>query len=62
MLQMLDSALYPDKAYQLQWLRTFLQFQYERDGKPVTSITDTDVERLYVQVQKFALVSDWSLV
>ena len=51
-----DYNLYPDKPYQMNWLRTFLEFQFERDGKSAHDVRECDVERLYVQVQKFALV------
>lgn len=46
---------YPVRETQLQWLRYYLQAQ---KGMAVTS---REVERLYVQVNKFALVSacDW---
>jgi len=53
----LDFSLYPDREYQLGWLRNFLQFSYEATGRDVSNVTDKDVERLYVQVNKFALVS-----
>jgi len=53
----LDFSLYPDREYQLGWLRTYLEFSYEERSRDVSSVTDTDVERLYVQVNKFALVS-----
>jgi len=49
----MDFSLYPCREYQLGWLRMFLEARYEDSG---CSVTDTDVERLYVQVNKFALV------
>lgn len=50
-----DYCQYPVRETQLQWLRYYLQAQ---KGMAVTS---REVERLYVQVNKFALVSacDW---
>jgi len=52
-----DFSQYPDREYQLGWLRNFLEFYYEETGRSASSVTDVDVERLYVQVNKFALVS-----
>jgi len=56
----LDFSLYPDREYQLRWLRTFLEFSFEESGRSASSVTDVDVERLYVQVNKFALVGGLS--
>jgi len=53
----LDFSLYPCREYQLGWLRYFLECSYEESGRSKSSVTDVDVERLYVQVNKFALVS-----
>ena len=52
-----DYSLYPDRDYQLKWLRTFLEFKAIQKGSSSTKVTDHDVEVLYVQVNKFALVS-----
>lgn len=46
-----DYCLYPARETQLQWLRYYLQAQ---KGMAVTA---SEVQRLYVQVNKFALVS-----
>uniref|UniRef100_G1PBL0 ethanolamine kinase n=1 Tax=Myotis lucifugus TaxID=59463 RepID=G1PBL0_MYOLU len=46
-----DYCLYPGRETQLQWLRYYLQAQ---KGMAVTS---SEVQRLYVQVNKFALFS-----
>lgn len=46
-----DYSRYPARETQLQWLRFYLQAQ---KGMAVTS---REVDRLYVQVNKFALVS-----
>ena len=50
-----DYCLYPSRETQLQWLRYYLQAQKGM------AVTPREVERLYVQVNKFALVSacDW---
>jgi len=55
--QKLDFSLYPDRECQLRWLRNFLEFSYSENGQNALSVTDKDVERLFVQVNKFALVS-----
>lgn len=50
-----DTSLYPDREFQLRWLRHYLEEWYHiMDRGPVT---DDDVELLYVQVNKFALAS-----
>lgn len=46
-----DYCLYPSRETQLQWLRYYLQAQQGM------AVTPREVERLYVQVNKFALVS-----
>jgi len=51
-----DFNLYPDRDYQLGWLRTFLELSFTEDGRSASDVTDVDVERLYVQVNKFSLV------
>jgi len=51
-----DFSLYPDRDYQLGWLRTFLELSFTEDGRSASDVTDVDVERLYVQVNKFSLV------
>lgn len=58
----IDYAKYPSRDYQLEWLRVYLE---EFEGN--TEISDDDVERLYKQVNKFALGSHflwtiWSLI
>ena len=53
----MDYTLYPGKDYQLGWLRNFLEFQFQRDGKNPEDVGEMDVERLYVQANKFTLVS-----
>ena len=53
-----DYDLYPDKAYQLTWLRRYLEFESTAKGRSPSEVTELDVERFYVQVNKCACVSD----
>ena len=53
----MDFSRYPDKTYQLDWIRYYLERQAELNGRPSTSVTDRDVEECYVKTNKFALVS-----
>lgn len=53
-LDVADKSRYPSKEFQLQWLREYLEtWRAQDDG----SVTRSDVERLYVHVNKFALAS-----
>ncbi|XP_013406296.1 ethanolamine kinase 1 [Lingula anatina] len=52
-----DYSLYPDKDLQLKWLRTYLECEKELKNLPASDVTDKDVEILYVQVNKFALLA-----
>ena len=53
-LHSVDCSLFPDKQYQTAWLKIFLEFKAELlDG---ATVSENDVERLYVQVAKFVLV------
>lgn len=62
-----DFSRYPDRSFQLAWLRTYLEFWNQgRSGAP-REVSSCDVETLYVQVNKFALASHfmwglWGLV
>ena len=53
----MDYSLYPERSLQLQWLRAYLEAykEYVRQGPEVSN---TEVEVLYVQVNRFALVSE----
>ena len=51
-----DFSRYPDKAYQLDWIRYYLECKAEQNGKPVSSVTERDIEECYVKANKFALV------
>ena len=52
-----DFSRYPDKEYQLDWIRYYLQCKTEQNGGSPADITDRDIEECYVKVNKFALVS-----
>ena len=56
-MDVVDFSLYPDRDYQLAWLRTFLELKFAESGRPASDVKIIDVERLYVQVNKFSLVS-----
>lgn len=51
----MDYSHYPERAFQLQWLRSYLEAYKEHKGQG-SEVTDREVETLYVQVNKFALV------
>lgn len=51
----MDYSFYPDRAFQLQWLRSYLEAYKEHKGQS-SDVTDREVEILYVQVNQFALV------
>lgn len=57
-----DFSRYPKRDFQLAWLRVYLQEYLQR-----SDITDAEVERLYLQVNQFALAAHmlwavWSLI
>lgn len=52
----LDYSLYPNREMQLEWLTTYLQ-AYKHFTKKREAVTDCELETLFVQVNKFALVS-----
>lgn len=55
-LNEVDYSHYPDRAFQLEWFRSYLQAYKEyKDQKD--AVSDKEVEILYIQVNKFALVS-----
>uniref|UniRef100_A0AAY4AXT1 ethanolamine kinase n=1 Tax=Denticeps clupeoides TaxID=299321 RepID=A0AAY4AXT1_9TELE len=61
-----DYSFYPDRTLQLQWLRAYLEAYKEHKGQG-TEVSDTEVEVLYVQVNRFALASHffwglWALI
>lgn len=55
-LNEVDYSHYPGRAFQLQWLRSYLEAYKEHKGQG-SDVTDREVEILYVQVNRFALVS-----
>lgn len=62
-----DFSLYPDKTYQLVWLRHYLEQKAIADGRSPADVTDADVELHYVITNKFALAGHmfwgiWGLV
>lgn len=52
----MDYSHYPERAFQLQWLRSYLEAYKEHKGQ-CSEVTDREVEILFVQVNRFALVS-----
>lgn len=59
-LNEVDYTHYPGRELQLQWLRSYLEAykEYKSQG---TQVSNTEVELLYVQVNRFALVS-WNWI
>ncbi len=49
--------LYPDREEQLTWLRHYLETKSRIAGETDKVVTDTDLDTLYVQVNKCACVS-----
>ena len=58
-----DFSRYPDKPYQMQWLRNYLEQIYSLEGKDPNTITEVELNRLYVGVNLSALAShlNWAL-
>lgn len=54
-----DYSLYPDKDYQLPWIREYLQEWSRLTGGP--EVADTDVWKMYCGVNKCALVMGLTL-
>lgn len=52
-----DYGLYPSRDMQLEWLHTYLQ-NYKLYTKKGEEVSQRELETLYVQVNKFALVSE----
>lgn len=52
-----DFSLYPSLEMQLDWLHTYLQ-AYKLFTKKGEDVSQRELETLYVQVNKFALVSE----
>lgn len=51
-----DYLLYPSRDMQMDWLRVYLQ-AYKKFTKKTEEVSPRELETLYVQVNKFALVS-----
>lgn len=51
----LDYGLYPSKEMQMEWLQIYLQ-AYKMFTKKTEEVSARELETLYVQVNKFALV------
>lgn len=51
----LDYGLYPNREMQMDWLRVYLQ-AYKLFTKKTEEVSPRELETLYVQVNKFALV------
>lgn len=65
-LNEVDYSHYPERDFQLQWLRSYLEAYKEHKGQG-SAVTDREVEILYVQVNQFALASHffwglWALI
>ncbi|KAJ8261984.1 hypothetical protein GJAV_G00160750 [Gymnothorax javanicus] len=61
-----DYSLYPGRDLQLEWLRAYLE-AYKELKEQNAEVSDTEVEVLYVQVNRFALASHffwglWALI
>ena len=56
-MEEIDFSRYPSRDYQLNWLRMYLEASFKYRDLDPSDVTNLDVERLFVQVQKFALVS-----
>ena len=51
-----DYALYPSRDAQMRWLRAYLEERNVLGGKSTSDVTESDVNTLYVQTNKCALV------
>ena len=51
----LDYGLYPSREMQMEWLKVYLQ-AYKLFTKKTEEVSQRELETLYVQVNKFALV------
>ena len=56
-LEDLDLSRYPDKAYQLKWIKNYLCYKAELNDSDPEKVTDTDIEEFYLTCRRFALVS-----
>ncbi|XP_035790784.1 ethanolamine kinase-like [Anopheles albimanus] len=63
----IDYERYPTREFQQRWLRAYLQEYGATEGAPAPGVSANEVERLYVQVNQYALASHflwavWALV
>ncbi|XP_071120428.1 ethanolamine kinase 1-like [Mytilus galloprovincialis] len=61
-----DFSRYPNKEYQLMWLRTYLE-EWNKQNEIKSAVTDEEVYKLYTQVNKCALAAHffwgvWALI
>lgn len=61
-----EPNLYPDKEFQLKWLKEYLEAWYLENGNN-SDVTEEAVEILYIQVNKFSLAAHlfwgtWALI
>ena len=52
-----DYSLYPEKKEQVCWLRCYLEAKAKLSAQTQNEVSEEEVERLYVQVNKCACVS-----
>ncbi|GFX02695.1 ethanolamine kinase 1 [Trichonephila clavipes] len=62
-----DPKLYPDKDFQMRWLKEYLEAWYLENDKSLEDVTEEIVEDFYIQVNKFALAAHllwgtWGLI
>ncbi|XP_077994299.1 ethanolamine kinase 1-like [Glandiceps talaboti] len=65
-MKVFDFSLYPDKEYQMKWLKTYFTAYYAM-ARIDKELTSTDLDNYYVQVNKFSLASHfvtglWALI
>ncbi|KAM9705326.1 ethanolamine kinase 1 [Menidia menidia] len=65
-LNEVDYSQYPDRAFQLQWLRSYLEAYRQHKGQS-GGVSDRELLTLHVQVNRFALASHffwglWALI
>ena len=47
----------PERHYQLDWIRFYLQSKAEQNGGSADDVIDSDIEEYYVKTVKFTLVT-----
>ena len=52
-----DYTLFPNKEFQCKWLRAYLEETAELKGEDPTAVKEADVEKMYLEVNKFVPVS-----